>query len=184
MYTPPLSTGLSGAGPRLRAYLDTLPELTSPSRRAALYADLSLLRDTNPYAYERALSWWQQVVVGAARAGATSEMPSASNQQAKQCVFCVLPGSLAAAFERDGIRPAALVTVLVSYRNYSRAYNIESNVTPIIISNRRRWNVREKYVAWNPMHPSCVLGRAGHGTLCQLYHDDYGRIKHPMNKSL
>ena len=116
MYTPPLSTGLSGAGPRLRAYLDTLPELTSPSRRAALYADLALLRDTNPYAYERALSWWRRAVVGAAHAGATSEMPSASGRQQRRCVFCVLPGSLAAAFERDGIRPAALVTVLVGGR--------------------------------------------------------------------
>ncbi|RKP08869.1 Snf7-domain-containing protein [Thamnocephalis sphaerospora] len=132
--------------PRLRAYLATLPELTSPSRRAALYADLDLLRETNTIAYERGMDWWRRAIIGVSRSGAARELgdidhgrlAAVAGQQAARAlegsgdspgqhsVFCVSATTLEAAFERDGVRPAALLVVLEAMEHAGELRRVES----------------------------------------------------------
>jgi hypothetical protein len=105
----------------LHSYLSTLPEITLPSRRAALYADLSSLKETNPISFERSMIWWRKAIIGCVQSGASYQLGNGEHG-----VFHVSAQELEEAFKRDGIRPASLIFILETMEQEGHLRRLES----------------------------------------------------------
>ncbi|KAF9082285.1 hypothetical protein BGX23_012601 [Mortierella sp. AD031] len=66
-FTPKPSRQLS-----LQTYLAAFPEWSSSTRIVSLYSEFEKLKETNPFGYEANITWWQTVILGAARNGLLS----------------------------------------------------------------------------------------------------------------
>ncbi|KAG0308037.1 hypothetical protein BGZ98_009170 [Dissophora globulifera] len=56
----------------LQTYLARLPEWSSATRLGSLYSEFDKLKETNPFGYDANVSWWRNVILGAARNGLLS----------------------------------------------------------------------------------------------------------------
>ncbi|KAG0212247.1 hypothetical protein BGX28_006600 [Mortierella sp. GBA30] len=118
----------------LKTYLAKVPEWSNPARMKSLYSVFDKLKESNIFGYEANIKWWRAVILGAARNGLLSMCPSSaslssrynstatSNEEAEVLV-CEPTGTatgileldleyVAARFEKNGMRPASLQTVM------------------------------------------------------------------------
>ena len=112
----------------LGEYLNNLPQLQDNDQRAALYADLYLLKTTNPEGYKQHVETWKQMILQATRKGvlAITDSPKqlAANESEDEdeedkptvteapCITCLDASKLAYQFTFKGDRPTSIDVVL------------------------------------------------------------------------
>ncbi|KAF9961165.1 hypothetical protein BGZ65_011150 [Modicella reniformis] len=115
----------------IKTYLARFPEWSNPSRLNSLYSQFDKLKINNPFGYEANVSWWRNVILGAARRGflsaynssATSASTSSTSGNTVTKPVCEPTGAaigvleleldlLVIKFHTNGRRPQSLQAVL------------------------------------------------------------------------